>query len=63
MKLKNISSIWGVHIYVVKLKEKEHDKHIFRIVFTLREEIKGQGWGRAHKEIIMIYFKRWIMNI
>lgn len=57
MKLKNISPIWGVHIYVLKLKEKEHDKHIFRIVFTLREEIKGQGWGRAHKEIIMIYFK------
>lgn len=57
MKLKNINPIWGIHIYVVKLKEKEHDKHIFRIVFTLREEIKGQDWGRAHKEIIMIYFK------
>ena len=49
MKLKNINPIWGIHIYVVKLKEKEHDKHIFGIVFTLREEIKGQDWGRARR--------------
>ena len=36
-------------MYVVKLKEKEHDKHIFSIVFILREEIKGQDWGRARR--------------
>lgn len=60
MKLKNLNPSYLENTHICNKTERErqeNDKHTFRIMLTLREEVKGQDWGRSHKGIVMIYFK------